>query len=169
MNIQTYINKGIIFSLILGTILHFTYQLSGENRIVGYFSAINESIWEHIKLSVFPIIIYTLYTYFFKFDKNINNMFFALGIGVLLSVIIVPTLFYTYIKFTKAPVFPFDIAIFFIAVVVPFKVMQKIILIPQLPFIFNVIGLIILLLVIGVFFIFTYNPPDCKIFKEGVY
>jgi hypothetical protein len=169
MDIQIYINKGILFSVILGTILHFTYQISGKNKFVGYFSAINESIWEHIKLSVFPIIIYTLYTYFFEFDRNINNMFFALGIGVLLSLIIVPTLFYTYIKFTKTPVLPLDLLIFFIAVVVPFKVMQMIILLLELPVIFNVIGLIILLLVLGAFFLFTYNPPNNKIFKEVAY
>ncbi len=169
MDIQTYINKGIIFSLILGSLLHFTYQISGKNKIIGYFSATNESIWEHIKLSVFPIVIYMLYMYFFEFSRNINNLFFALGIGVLLSLIIVPTLFYTYIKFTKTPVLPLDLLIFFIAVVVPFKVMEKIILLPELPVIFNVIGLIILLLIVGSFFLFTYNPADNKIFKEGVY
>ena len=42
-----------IFIFIFGTILHFTYEWSGENTIVGLFSATNESTWEHLKLLFF--------------------------------------------------------------------------------------------------------------------
>lgn len=166
--IHSFINKGIWFAIILGTVLHFTYNLSGKNKLVGYFSATNESIWEHIKLSVFPIIIYSIYM-FLKLRGQINNAFFALGIGVLLSVIIVPLLFYTYIKFTKTPVFPLDITIFLLAVIIPFKVIEKIIRLPKLPFFFNILGLIIVIFTIAAFAEFTYNPPKTKIFKEGSY
>ncbi|MBC7113294.1 MAG: hypothetical protein H5T34_04655 [Candidatus Methanomethyliales bacterium] len=38
---------GIIFIVLLGSSLHFTYELSGENPLVGAFSAVNESVWEH--------------------------------------------------------------------------------------------------------------------------
>ncbi len=34
-----------IFTWILGTLLHFTYELSNENSIVAVFSAVNESTW----------------------------------------------------------------------------------------------------------------------------
>lgn len=166
--IHSYINKGIWFAIIVGSLLHFTYSLSGKNKLVGYFSATNESIWEHIKLSVFPIIAYSLYM-FFKLRGSINNAFFALGIGVLLSVIIVPLLFYTYTKFTKTPVFPLDITIFILAVIIPFKAIEKIIQLPKLPFFFNIIGLIIVIFVVAAFIEFTYNPPKSKIFNEGDY
>ena len=35
----------IIIAIILGTLLHFTYDWSGENNIIGSFSATNESVW----------------------------------------------------------------------------------------------------------------------------
>ncbi|RDY24348.1 hypothetical protein CHF27_003045 [Romboutsia maritimum] len=159
-------NKGIWFAIILGTLLHFTYNLSGKNKIVGYFSAINESIWEHIKLSVFPILIYSLYIYI-NLHEYINNFFFALGIGLLLSIIIVPLVFYTYTKFTESPFLPFDIGIFILAVVIPFKVIEKIITLPKLPFIFNLLGFVLVVLIIASFIKFTYHPPNHKIFKEG--
>ena len=37
----------VIFTWILGTILHFLYEWSGDNKIIASFSAGNESTWEH--------------------------------------------------------------------------------------------------------------------------
>lgn len=34
-----------IFTFILGTILHFSYNWSNNNILIGTFSAVNESIW----------------------------------------------------------------------------------------------------------------------------
>jgi hypothetical protein len=41
---------GVAFIAFLGTALHFTYELSGRNIMVAPFSAVNESVWEHLKL-----------------------------------------------------------------------------------------------------------------------
>ena len=41
---------GIVFTVIIGTMLHFTFELSGNQPVVGVFSAVNESVWEHLKL-----------------------------------------------------------------------------------------------------------------------
>ncbi len=52
--IRNYQIFSVIFTFILGTLLHFTYELSGGNLVVASFSAINESVWEHLKLLYFP-------------------------------------------------------------------------------------------------------------------
>ena len=39
-----------ILVLISGVLLHFAYEWSGNNPLVGAFSAVNESTWEHLKL-----------------------------------------------------------------------------------------------------------------------
>lgn len=44
-----------IFISVLGVLLHFTYEWSGDNAVVGLFSAVNESTWEHLKLLFFPV------------------------------------------------------------------------------------------------------------------
>lgn len=46
-----------VFAIILGTILHFTYEWSGNNNLVGIFSSVNESTWEHLKLAFYPMLI----------------------------------------------------------------------------------------------------------------
>ena len=61
-----------IFAIILGTILHFTYTWSKNNSIVGLFSAINESTWEHLKLLFFPMLITTTIGYFIFKDTFPN-------------------------------------------------------------------------------------------------
>lgn len=55
MNLKKWQIIVIIFCLILGTFLHFTYELSNFNPVIGLFSAVNESVWEHLKLLVFPM------------------------------------------------------------------------------------------------------------------
>ena len=49
---------GALFTLILGTVGHFFYEWSGENKIVGIFFPVNESTWEHMKLTLFPTMLY---------------------------------------------------------------------------------------------------------------
>ena len=50
---------GIIFTIILGTISHNVYPWTGNNFIAGLFSPVNASIWEHMKIAFFPMLIYS--------------------------------------------------------------------------------------------------------------
>ncbi|MBR5662356.1 MAG: hypothetical protein IKX00_01740 [Bacilli bacterium] len=63
----------LIYS-VCGTLLHFTFKLSKNNIVVGIFSAINESVWEHIKILLTPIFIIS----FITFVINSNYNFFIL-------------------------------------------------------------------------------------------
>ena len=51
---------GFIFISIVGTLLHFTYELSNHNKYVALFSAVNESTWEHIKIALTPYFVWSL-------------------------------------------------------------------------------------------------------------
>ena len=39
-----------IIIIILGVLLHFAYEWSGNNNIVGLVTPVNESVWEHMKI-----------------------------------------------------------------------------------------------------------------------
>ena len=64
----------IIVILILGTLLHFTYEWSGDNLFVGSFSAVNESVWEHLKLVFYPMLLMGIINYFLL--KGHNQRYF---------------------------------------------------------------------------------------------
>ena len=52
---------GFIAVSIAGTLMHFIYEWSGNNKIVALFAPVNESPWEHLKLLFFPFVIYGIF------------------------------------------------------------------------------------------------------------
>ena len=48
---------GGIFILVAGTLLHLVYSWSGERHVVGLVSPVNESVWEHTKLVIVPVLL----------------------------------------------------------------------------------------------------------------
>lgn len=55
-----------ICAVIVGTLLHFAYDVSNNNLIVGMFTPVNESVWEHLKLVSLPIAIFSVIHYILK-------------------------------------------------------------------------------------------------------
>lgn len=51
---------GVLFIIALGSLLHFTYEAADRAWWVGIFSAMNESVWEHLKLAFWPGLLWTL-------------------------------------------------------------------------------------------------------------
>ena len=45
---------GVPVLFLAGTLLHFLYGLSGEFFLVGLLAPVNESVWEHLKLALWP-------------------------------------------------------------------------------------------------------------------
>ena len=105
----------IIFTFILGTLLHFTYQLSGENSVVAIFSAINESVWEHLKLLYFPMLLTTIIGYFY-IGRSIPGFFCSKTIGIVSAMVFTIIFFYTYTGILGKNIAIVDISSFFIAV-----------------------------------------------------
>lgn len=52
----------VIALLAFGTafLQHSVYEFLGENKIVGFFAPINESVWEHLKLAFYPMVVFIL-------------------------------------------------------------------------------------------------------------
>jgi hypothetical protein len=44
-------------AFLLGALFHNMYEWSGNNTIVGLFFPVNESVWEHLKLVFYPVLI----------------------------------------------------------------------------------------------------------------
>ena len=99
----------------IGSLLHFTYKWSHENKIVAIFSAVNESTWEHIKLALSGIFACTLVDIWFLGSNP--NYWFARSLSFVMPVIVIPILFYGYrsFKWVKKSILPVDIAIFVVA------------------------------------------------------
>ena len=77
-----------------GTILHFLYDWTGGSILVAPFSGVNESTWEHMKLLFWPLFLFAVVQrMFFREQEN----FWRVKLwSILLGLLLMPVLFYTY-------------------------------------------------------------------------
>lgn len=81
--------------LALGAAAHFFYEWSGNNFFVGMFSPVNESVWEHMKLAFFPMLLFSFAANLFL-KKDCPGAASSALCGALLSTALIPVIFYTY-------------------------------------------------------------------------
>lgn len=163
--IRNYQIFSVIFTFVLGTILHFTYQLSGENRFVAIFSAVNESVWEHLKLLFFPMLITTIIGYFY-IGKRYGNFLCSKTLGILTAMAFTIIFFYTYTGIIGKNIAIIDISSFFIATILG-EFLSYLLIINS--FECNSKTAVIVLFVLFIcFVIFTYFPPKLGIFKDPI-
>lgn len=160
--IKSYIIAGIIFVSVLGTLFHFAYNLSGNNWIIGLFTPINESIWEHTKLIYFPMLIYSMYLSR-KLKDTYPCISSAMTFGALFGVLLVIILFYTYSGIIGYHVSYIDMAIFYISVIASFYLVYKLTLSCKAGD-FESLLQILNILMICAFIFFTFDAPDIPLF-----
>ena len=162
-HLKKYTIIGIIFVLAKGTLDHFLYDWSGQNNIVGLFTPINESIWEHMKLLFYPMLLYSLFL-IFKFRKAYSRITSSLCFGILMGTILIPIFFYAYTSVLGKDVFILDIGIFILSILIAFRLSYKLTLSCRLePYTVLLCCSVIALLICFMFF--TYHPPETRIFS----
>lgn len=154
-----------LFVFVLGTLLHFTYDWSEQNQIIGAFSAVNESTWEHLKLIFFPMLI-TIIIGFFYLGKIIPNFICSKTIGLLVSLTFTVIFFYTYTGILGTNIAFIDIASFFIAVILG-EFISYLLMVNKFKC-NNKIAIIILNVLLILFIIFTYKTPEIGLFKDPI-
>ena len=152
-----------ILIMIFGTLLHFTFELSNPKAIVGAFSAINESTWEHLKLLFFPMLITTIIGYFIK-GKEIPNYLCSKVLGIIFSMCFIVIFFYTYTGIIGTNFAIIDISSFFIAVILGQYISYK--KMKSMNSCNIIIPIITLLILYFCFLIFTFAPPHIALFKD---
>lgn len=164
-SLKVYLVISILFTFIFGSLLHFTYNLSGKSEIVASFSAVNESTWEHLKLLFFPMLISTIIGYF-VFRKSIPNFLCARTIGIIIAMAFTVIFFYTYTGILGKNIPIIDISSFFIATILG-EILSYLFIINKLKC-NNTISVIVLILLFIFFIIFTFYTPKIGIFKDPI-
>lgn len=155
-----------ILAIIIGTLLHFTYEWSGNDKIIGAFSATNESIWEHLKLAFFPMLLFGIIEYFIV-RKFVNNYIEAKTIGIFSAIAFIVIFFYTYTGIIGRNFFIIDILTFVFSIIIGEIIAYKLTIRDnESTNLSKILSLGILLVLIICFIVFTYNPPKLNIFKD---
>jgi hypothetical protein len=156
----------IIFIFLLGSLLHFLYEISGHNKIVALFAAVNESTWEHIKLALTATLIWSLHDGV-MFGSN-PNYFTAKLLSLLIIIVFIICVFYTYTSITKKPVLFVDILTFFGAIYLAQKVFYLIIELKPLGFIYQYLSVVFLFILFGSYMVLTLSPLKNIIFQDPI-
>ena len=148
---------GVFLIFILSFISHFMYEWF-PNTLFSILFPVNESIWEHMKLIVTPVLIFSLIEYIVYRKKNIpyNNFILSYAISLILGIIIY---LMTYLPidyiFGHSMIFAISL-LFFIFIVV--EVISYYIMNYREIMYSNLIGIILIIIMYIVFGYLTYNP-----------
>ena len=149
-----------------GTLLHYLYDWTGESMLVAPFSGVNESTWEHMKLLFWPMFVYAiLQSRLFRDRED----FWCIKLkGILLGLILIPVLFYTYNgAIGKSPDW-LNITIFFISAAIAYIYETRQFNNGTTVCKHKKPSIAILSLIAVLFVVFTFITPEIGIFKDPI-
>lgn len=155
---------GFIGVSVSGVLLHFLYDWTGGFPLAGLISAVNESIWEHMKLLYVPLAIFALVEGR-VFAEESPAFWCVKAVGTLIGLVTIPTLFYTYTGALGVTADWFNILIFFLSAAVALITETHLLereSLPCRPW----LGKAVLILLGVLFAVFTFFPPTIPLFQD---
>ena len=149
-----------------GTLLHFLYDWLDKPAWIAPFSGVNESTWEHMKLLFWPMLLFAVIESFFFRERE---DFWCVKLrGILLGLILIPVIFYTYNGiFGKSPDW-INIAIFFITAAIAYIYETRAFKNEKTRCASQGLAIAVLFGIALLFVIFTFKTPEIAIFKDPV-
>jgi len=158
----------MIFISLSGSFLHFTFELLNRFWLAGVFSAVNESTWEHLKLAVFPAILWLILEKK-VFRLKADNFLFAKAVGTYLMPVLIILFFYSYKAILGHNLLVIDISLFFVSAILGQIASYKIMCRPEFAGKFGRISFLALTILALAFVVFTFYPPHLFIFNDPIY
>lgn len=158
---------GFLFTCIAGVILHFLFDWTNQSLLVAPFSAVNESIWEHMKLLFFPMFVFSLVENFFM-EEEYDNFWCIKLRGTVLGLALIPVLYYTINGIFGAAPDWVNIAIFFVSVAISYLSETRLFIKNSLKCKSSYRAFLILCVILLAFVVMTFNPPHIPLFKDPV-
>ncbi len=147
-----------------GTLLHFLYDFTGKSVLVAPFSGVNESTWEHMKLLFWPMFLFAIVQSFF-FKERADFWCVKLR-GILLGLVLIPVIFYTYNGVIGPSPDWINIAIFFISAAVAYIYETRLLGNEATPCKNPKLAVALLCLMALFFTVFTFVTPEIGIFRD---
>lgn len=159
---------GALFTLVLGTLLHFTYDWSGQSTVVSIFSAVSESTWEHLKLLAMPIFLFGIAEYF-VWGKKIQNFSAIKALSILLGMSVIVVAFYTYVAIVGRHFLWADIGTFVLGVIASYWFSAHLLNTDCFSSAFSIrLGWVGLAVIFACFALFSFFPPHIWLFLDPV-
>ncbi len=149
----------------VGSLLHFTYAWSGYSPIVGMMSSVNESVWEHLKLGFWSMVLYSVVEYWFL-RREIRQYFLAKALGLLTLQFFIITFFYIYTILTGAEILIIDIISYILGAALCQMVSYRLMTDRDAPAWGERLGISVLAVHLALLLVFTFWTPKRGIFVD---
>ncbi len=157
--------SGIILIFLLGSAWHFLYDWSGSNALVGLVAPVNESVWEHFKIGVYPALLFALLGYAW-IGKYYKRYWSIRALQLYLIPVFIALLFYAYTAILGYHLLVLDIATFAVAIVLVQLIGYRLLIKPTDNYRSTLVGIAAILALLFVLAWFTINPLPYPIFIE---
>eukprot|EP01083_Nonionella_stella_P010898 31001_1 len=156
-----------VFVMVLGTLSHFTFDWYGCSETAFYagFMPVNESVWEHMKMSYWPIVLFALIEFYFI--RNHSHHVFLSKFVIFVVAAMIPTVgFYIYTIWAHHN-WIVDSILFYCGVITGHYLGHHILKKPTpLPFWVAIVSALLMVVCSSIFIAFTYHPPNAPIFID---
>jgi len=158
---------GVFWIFLAGSVLHFAYDWLGRAAPVSLVAAVNESVWEHLKLAYWPAVAWAIAERA-ALGRQFKNLWAAKAVGIYLMPVTIAALFYGYTGVLGRNVLWIDISIFFVAAAAGQLASYLLLTARDASRALNHLGLLALLLLGAAFMAFTFAPPHLPMFRDAV-
>lgn len=159
---------GFLATVVLGSLWHFLYEWTGESSFVGLFTPVNESVWEHLKILFFPMLLWGVVS-FFVYGKYVPNFAPVLALSMFIGMVAIVVVFYTYTGIVGKSYLLVDIAVFVVGALLAFAFSYRNLDTDCFSSGFAVVlGWVCIVLWVALFICFTLHPPEINLFLDPV-
>lgn len=155
---------GLIFTSIFGSVNHFLYEWTGV-AIVALVGPVNESVWEHLKILVTPILVFLIVEWIASKDKQ--RLLAAKFAQIVFGIVFMIAFFYTYSGVIGQVILWVDIMLFYLTAALSYIVSYRVVTrkaAPKLPSVAYVAGIALIVLCLWVT---TFFPPEMPLFYDS--
>lgn len=159
----------LVFIVLVASLLHFLYELTGFQSWAPIFGSVNESTFEHLKLFYWPAFAYAIVQHAYTRDK-VNNFWWAKAAAIITAPLVLMLAFYFYLGISL-PIYGrgflwADIGTGVLGVLAGNIVAYRIMTAAEMGKAFSRAGLAICIGLGAMFIAFTYYPPRIFIFEN---
>lgn len=165
------LKRNIFFSSILlfgiGALLHFAYEFSNNNFLIGLITPVNESIFEHLKLAIYPIIAWWIIFYLLKKDKyslNKSTWFLGAFVSMISAVLVILSIHYIVTYSIGKEIMIVDIISLYLAILIAQIIAYHIYKYSSKSSFLVSVSLISILIICFIFL--TVFPPKIPLFED---
>ena len=157
---------GALVIIIAGTLLHSAYHNTGF-WLLAWISPVNESVWEHLKIGIWPVLFFALIEY--PSVRSITkNFLIAKTAQAYTTSIATLAIFYAYTYVLGRNFLPLDILTFILAVLIGQYVSYRLLTLRELEEFADQVAVYSLYILIGVLVYVTYLPPHYPVFMDSL-